>query len=198
MKTRSALLLALAFLVALPALAQERGRGSTAPPNQAHPPSQTGHPPAAAAQSHVRGNQGHIPAASPKARPAPAAKPQTEHFQTGHVNSTPHVSHNTWYGHAAPNDPRFHVDQPFEHGHFANVGPSHRFAVSRIDRDHHFFYLPDGAYFQIADWDWALAADWCWDCGDDFVVYEDPDHPGWYLVYDVETGAYVHAIYMGT
>ena len=38
---------------------------------------------------------------------------------------------------------------------------------------------------QVADWDWPICADWCWDCGDDFVVYEDPDHIGWYMLYNV-------------
>ena len=51
--------------------------------------------------------------------------------------------------------------------------------------------------FEIADWDWPYYESWCWDCGPDFVVYEDPDHVGWYLLYDVDTGAYVHTLFLG-
>ena len=94
-------------------------------------------------------------------------------------------------------DKRFHLDHPFEHGHFEHFGPSYRYTVVRIDRDHHRFWFPGGVYFEVAPWDWSVCADWCWDCGDDFVVYEDPDHPGWYLLYNVHTGHYVYATYLG-
>ena len=68
----------------------------------------------------------------------------------------------------------------------------------RVDSDLHRLWLPGGFVFEIAAFEWALAADWCWTCGDDFVIYDDPDHPGWYLLYDVHTGLYVHAQYLGS
>ena len=97
----------------------------------------------------------------------------------------------------APGDVRYRVERPFAHGRFVSVGPAHRFAVIRIDRDRHRFWFPGGFLFDVAVWDWPICADWCWDCGNDFVVYDDPDHIGWYLLYNVHTGVYVHVQYAG-
>lgn len=168
-------LLALGFLTA-PAVSAQHGAGS-----HTNPP---------------RANQGRIPP-PPTARSNPRAEPEVERGAGGRVNSTPHVNNDHWYGHDRPNDPRYHLANPFEHGHFEKFGPSYRYEIVRIDRDHHRFWLPGGFFFEIAAWDWPICADWCWDCGDDFVIYEDPDHIGWYLLYNVHTGIYVHVQYLG-
>jgi hypothetical protein len=143
-----------------------------------------------------RANQGRIPPAP--VRREPSTEVREERHENGKVNGWQHVNHDQWFGHDRPDDRRFHVDHPFEHGHFAHFGPNYRYRVLRIDGDHHRFWFPGGFYFQVADWDWATCADWCWTCGDDFVVYEDPDHDGWYLLYNVHTGLYVHVTYLGS
>ena len=109
--------------------------------------------------------------------------------------TVPYVRDGHWYGHAAPDDPRFRLAQPFRFGHFGLFGPSHLYGVTRFDLAARRIWLP-GGMFEIADWDWAVTAPWCWTC-DQFVVYLDPDHPGWYLVYDVRMGEYVHAEFLG-
>jgi hypothetical protein len=172
-------------LIAVPAQA----RCAAAPGAQAHAQEQH-------SVSSPRANQGRIPP-PPPARTS-GGKPEEEQRPNGRVNNSQHVNNDHWYGHDAPNDRRYHLATPFEHGHFERFGPNYRYNVARIDRDHHRFWLPGGFSFVIADWDWPIAADWCWDCGDDFVVYEDPDHVGWYLLYNVHTGAYVHITYLGT
>jgi hypothetical protein len=178
MRKLMGLVFSTALFFAVPAFAQERHE---APVQHSVP--------------HANG--GRIPP-PPAARPDVKAEREGEPVKGGPPNTRQHVNDDHWYGHDKPNDPRFHLDHPFEHGRFAHVGASFRYNVVRIDLNAHRFWLPGGFFFEVAAWDWAEAADWCWNCGDDFVVYEDPDHPGWYLLYNIQTGAYVHINYLGS
>ncbi|HEX5855345.1 MAG TPA: hypothetical protein VFZ57_06960 [Thermoanaerobaculia bacterium] len=175
MKARLALLVAAVSLAAVPALAQRGEERGTNPP---------------------RANQGHVPPA-PSARTNQRAAPETERHDATRSNSTPHVNNDRWYGHESPDDPRLHLDHPFAHGRFEYAGASYRYSVTRIDRGLHRVWLAGGSFFDVAVWDWPMCVDWCWDCGNDFVVYEDTDHVGWYLLYNIHTGVYVHATYTG-
>jgi hypothetical protein len=146
-------------------------------------------------QQQHRGNGGHIPP-PPPAR-TQGGPPERHTYQNGRVDERPHVSNDHWYGHDDRNDARFHLDHPFEHGRFTNFGPDHPFRFARFDLGLHRFWFNGGFGFEVFPGDWEFAADWCWTCPDDIVVYDDPDHPGWYLVYNTETGTYVHAQYIG-
>jgi len=196
MKARLLSIVALASLLSMTAWAQrgEEHGGGQRGNEQRGGEMQRGetHAPGAGAP---RANRGTIPPA-PERR-APNAQPARDTRIQGHVNTNPHVAENRWYGHDRPNDPRFRLAHPFPHGRFERFGPQYRYNVIRFDPGIREFWFPGGYYFQVAPWDWPLAADWCWQCGDDFVVYDDPDHPGWYLVYNIHTGQYVHAQYMG-
>src|SRR5207245_7688781 len=107
----------------------------------------------------------HEPRAREPGHAAPLGEP-------GRPSATvPYVRDDHWYGHAAPDDARFHLAHPFQFGHFGLVGPSHLYAVTRFDLAARRIWLP-GGMFEIADWDWTVTTPWCWTC-DQFVVYED-------------------------
>ena len=199
----------LTILFWAPVYAQERGgeeHGGGQPRTSGHNVGGGYVPPHGPAPS--RGNQQHAAPATPEhaqqqtqphapeqhgaAREAPQAsfRDEPNHPEAPHVHTN-----GQWVGHdTGPNDPRYHLDRPFEHGRFAGgIGPQHVFRLQGGNRERFWF---DNFYFSVAPADYGYVSDWLWD-SDPTVIYDDPDHPGWYLAYNSRLGTYVHVMYLG-
>jgi hypothetical protein len=100
-----------------------------------------------------------------------------------------------WIGHdSGRGDPHYRLDHPWEHGHFpGRLGGHHVYRLHGGTRER---FLFGGFAFGVAPWDYGYCDDWLWD-GDNIAIYDDPDHVGWYLAFNVRLNRYVHVQYLG-
>jgi len=114
----------------------------------------------------------------------------------GHPN-VPHVDarNDKWVGHdSGANDANYRLAQPWAHGHFnGGFGPQHVFNLAGGNRERFWF---NNFYWDVAAFDYNIVEGWNW-TGDQIVIYEDPDHIGWYIAYNPRLGTYAHVEYLG-
>ena len=205
--------LALTLFIAVPGIAQQRQPDEHSqqgrPAEQARPaepqlPASQGryipeHGPSPQ-QEHQQRQAEPQHQAEPQRRAEPQRPPVQERpsyrDQPGHPDA-PHVHNHdgAWVGHeSGRDDAHYHLDHPWAHGRFsAGIGRDHLWRLQGGNRERFWF---SGYYFSVAPWDYQFCDDWLWD-SDEIVIYDDPDHDGWYLAYNVRLGTYIHVQFLG-
>jgi hypothetical protein len=107
----------------------------------------------------------------------------------------PHVDGREWIGHDTGRyDEHYMVKHAWAQGHFrGGFGPRHVWHLAGGGAGR--FWINNWTW-SVATYDAAFCGDWYWD-RDSVSIYQDPDHAGWYLAYNLRLGTYVHVMFIG-
>jgi len=188
-------IIALSVLMCVAAVAQNRGGGG-APRGGGHPAVGGGHVPARGPAPARASEPARSSTAERSREPNAAPENHVAVDRAGHPD-VPHVDarNDRWVGHeSGAGDAHYQLAQPWAHGRFSGgFGPRHVFVLAGGNRERFWF---NNFYWDVAAYDYNIVSDWNW-AGDQVVIYEDPDHVGWYLAYNPRLGTYAHVEYLG-